>query len=375
MTVLAHAHGGDLDAIQRTYGIPKEEIIDFSGNINPLGFPKRAEDALKENLHLICTYPDKKYKALKQAIGTYTGADPSHIVVGNGSTELISTFIQTVHAKHSIIMGPAYSEYEREVSLGGGKFEYFPLKEEEDFKLNLPALLEALTPDVGMFVACNPNNPTGTTLTREQLKVWVDYANRIGAVILYDAAYEAYIAEPEVPHSIFEIQGARTCAIEFRSFSKTAGFTGTRCAYTVVPKALERGGASLNSLWNRRQCTKFNGVPYVVQRGAEAVYSDEGRAQVRETLDYYLNNARVIREGLTAAGLTVSGGVDSPYVWARTPAGMPSWDFFDRLLRRANVVTTPGAGFGPSGEGYIRLTGFGEATATQEAVRRIKSAL
>ena len=157
MTVLTHAHGGDLDAIQRTYGIPKEEIIDFSGNINPLGFPKRAEDALKENLHLICTYPDKKYKALKQAIGTYTGADPSHIVVGNGSTELISTFIQTVHAKHSIIMGPAYSEYEREVSLGGGKFEYFPLKEEEDFKLNLPALLEALTPDVGMFVACNPN--------------------------------------------------------------------------------------------------------------------------------------------------------------------------------------------------------------------------
>ena len=169
MTVLTHAHGGDLDAIQRTYGIPKEEIIDFSGNINPLGFPKRAEDALKENLHLICTYPDKKYKALKQAIGTYTGADPSHIVVGNGSTELISTFIQTVHAKHSIIMGPAYSEYEREVSLGGGKFEYFPLKEEEDFKLNLPALLKALTPDVGMFVACNPNNPTGTVYTRQEL--------------------------------------------------------------------------------------------------------------------------------------------------------------------------------------------------------------
>lgn len=173
MTVLTHAHGGDLDAIQRTYGIPKEEIIDFSGNINPLGFPKRAEDALKENLHLICTYPDKKYKALKQAIGTYTGADPSHIVVGNGSTELISTFIQTVHAKHSIIMGPAYSEYEREVSLGGGKFEYFPLKEEEDFKLNLPALLEALTPDVGMFVSCNPNNPTGLpSAQRKCVRFW-----------------------------------------------------------------------------------------------------------------------------------------------------------------------------------------------------------
>ena len=189
MTVLAHAHGGDLDAIQRTYGIPKEEIIDFSGNINPLGFPKRAEDALKENLHLICTYPDKKYKALKQAIGTYTGADPSHIVVGNGSTELISTFIQTVHAKHSIIMGPAYSEYEREVSLGGGKFEYFPLKEEEDFKLNLPALLEALTPDVGMFVACNPNNPTGTAIRTEEMREILTHCKKIGASVMIDETY------------------------------------------------------------------------------------------------------------------------------------------------------------------------------------------
>ena len=189
MTVLTHAHGGDLDAIQRTYGIPKEEIIDFSGNINPLGFPKRAEDALKENLHLICTYPDKKYKALKQAIGTYTGADPSHIVVGNGSTELISTFIQTVHAKHSIIMGPAYSEYEREVSLGGGKFEYFPLKEEEDFKLNLPALLKALTPDVGMFVACNPNNPTGTAIRTAEMREILAHCKKIGASVMIDETY------------------------------------------------------------------------------------------------------------------------------------------------------------------------------------------
>ena len=189
MTVLTHAHGGDLDAIQRTYGIPKEEIIDFSGNLNPLGFPKRAEDALKENLHLICTYPDKKYKALKQAIGTYTGADPSHIVVGNGSTELISTFIQTVHAKHSIIMGPAYSEYEREVSLGGGKFEYFPLKEEEDFKLNLPALLEALTPDVGMFVVCNPNNPTGTAIRTEEMCQILAHCKKIGASVMIDETY------------------------------------------------------------------------------------------------------------------------------------------------------------------------------------------
>mgnify|MGYP002579012600 CR=1 FL=1 len=246
---------------------------------------------------------------------------------------------------------------------------YMPCIAENGF---IPAIPEG---KADMIYLCFPNNPTGAVATRAQLQAWVDYANANGSVILFDAAYEAFITTPGIPHSIFEIPGAETCAIEFRSFSKTAGFTGTRCAYTVVPKALERGGAGLNSLWNRRQCTKFNGVPYVVQRGAEAVYSDEGRAQVRETLDYYLNNARVIREGLTAAGLTVSGGVDSPYVWARTPAGMPSWDFFDRLLRRANVVTTPGAGFGPSGEGYIRLTGFGEATATQEAVRRIKSAL
>ena len=373
MTVLAHAHGGDLDAIQRTYGIPKEEIIDFSGNINPLGFPKRAEDALKENLHLICTYPDKKYKALKQAIGTYTGADPSHIVVGNGSTELISTFIQTVHAKHSIIMGPAYSEYEREVSLGGGKFEYFPLKEEEDFKLNLPALLEALTPDVGMFVACNPNNPTGTTLTRDQLKVWVDYANRAGAVILYDAAYEAYISEEDVPHSIFEIEGARTCAIEFRSFSKKAGFTGVRLGFTVVPKDLKWGDVMLHSLWARRHGTKFNGAPYIEQRAGEAVYSEEGSRQVMEQVAYYKRNAMVIYEGLKEAGYTVFGGINSPYIWLKVEDGMDSWEFFDYLLEQANVVGTPGSGFGPSGEGYFRLTAFGTYENTVEAVKRIKA--
>ena len=183
MTVLTHAHGGDLDAIQSTYGIPKEEIIDFSGNINPLGFPEKAEAALKENLRLICTYPDKRYQALREAIGTYTGADPAHIVVGNGSTELISTFIQTVHASRSVIMGPAYSEYEREISLGGGKFEYFPLKEEDNFQLNLPALLETLTEDVGMFVACNPNNPTGTAIHTEQMRAILSHCKKIGASV------------------------------------------------------------------------------------------------------------------------------------------------------------------------------------------------
>ena len=228
---------------------------------------------------------------------------------------------------------------------------------------------------VDLIYLCFPNNPTGAVATREQLKAWVDYANAYGAVILFDSAYEAFITDPDIPHSIFEVEGARTCAIEFRSFSKTAGFTGTRCAYTVVPKTLKRDSVSLNALWNRRQTTKFNGVPYVVQRGAAAVYTPEGRAQVEETIRFYRNNAKVILEGLRDAGLTVSGGENSPYIWAKTPGGMGSWDFFDKLLGEAGVVTTPGAGFGPSGEGYIRLTAFGGAEATAEAVERIKKVL
>ena len=226
-----------------------------------------------------------------------------------------------------------------------------------------------------LIYLCFPNNPTGATATREQLKAWVDYANANGSVILYDSAYEAFITREDVPHSIFEIEGARTCAIEFRSFSKTAGFTGNRCAYTVVPMELERGGARLNSLWNRRQTTKFNGVPYIVQRGAEAVYTPEGRAQILENIAYYQRNAQVIREGLTAAGLECFGGVDAPYIWLKTPGGMGSWDFFDLVLDRANVATTPGAGFGPSGEGYIRLTAFGDAGDTVRAVERIREML
>lgn len=249
------------------------------------------------------------------------------------------------------------------------RLHYMPCTAENGFS---PAIPEER---VDLIYLCFPNNPTGAVATWEQLKAWVDYANANGAVILYDSAYEAFITTPGIPHTIFEIEGAKTCAIEFRSFSKTAGFTGNRCAYTVVPKELERGGASLNALWNRRQTTKFNGVPYVVQRGAAAIYTPEGRAQVMETIAFYQNNAKVIREGLAAAGLTVSGGTDSPYVWAKTPDGMASWGFFDLLLQKANVVTTPGAGFGPSGEGYIRLTAFGGAEATAEAVKRIKEAL
>ena len=247
---------------------------------------------------------------------------------------------------------------------------YLPCTAENGF---FPALPVGKVPD--LIYICSPNNPTGAAATREQLQVWVDYANAHGSVILYDSAYEAFISEPGIPHSIYEVEGAKTCAIEFRSFSKTAGFTGVRCAYTVIPKALVRDGASLNALWNRRQGTKFNGVSYVVQRAAEATFTPEGQSQIKKTIAFYLSNAKVIREGLGKAGLTVYGGVNAPYIWAGTPDGMPSWDFFDKLLRQANVVTTPGAGFGPSGEGYIRLTAFGDAQATVEAVERIVSIL
>ena len=249
---------------------------------------------------------------------------------------------------------------------------YLPCTADNSFE---PAL-----PDrpVDLIYLCYPNNPTGSVLPREALKRWVDYARRQGAVLLYDAAYEAYIRDPEVPHSIYEIDGAREVAIEFRSFSKTAGFTGTRCAFTVVPKALQGKAAdgravSLNALWFRRQSTKFNGAPYVMQRAAAAVYTDEGKSQVRSIIDYYMTNARIVRQGLEAAGLTVYGGRNEPYIWVKTPPGLSSWDFFDKLLNDAHVVGTPGSGFGPSGEGYVRLTAFGRREQAEEAVQRIKS--
>ena len=227
---------------------------------------------------------------------------------------------------------------------------------------------------VDVIYLCYPNNPTGTVLKTAELAQWVDYARRTGALILFDAAYEAFIRQDDVPHSIYEIEGAREVAIEFRSFSKTAGFTGTRCAYTVVPKALrgvDSAGEthSLNAMWNRRHTTKFNGVPYVTQRGALACYSDEGKVQIRETIDFYLGNANVIRKGLQALGIECFGGVSSPYVWLKVPGGLPSWDFFDRLLD-AGVAGTPGAGFGSAGEGYFRLTAFNTRENTEKAMAR-----
>ena len=248
---------------------------------------------------------------------------------------------------------------------------YLPCTARTGFQPELPSR------PVDLIYLCYPNNPTGAVLTRDAMKKWVDYAHTAHATILYDAAYEAYVRDPDIPRSIFEIEGAREVAIEFRSFSKTAGFTGTRCAYTVVPKELQgrtAGGepVSLNALWLRRQSTKFNGVPYVIQKAAAAVFSPEGKTEVRGLIDFYMENARIVRAGLEAAGFTVHGGENAPYIWVEAPSGMTSWQFFDTLLSEAHVVSTPGSGFGPSGEGYLRLTAFGSREQTEEAVERIR---
>lgn len=244
---------------------------------------------------------------------------------------------------------------------------YMPCTKDNNFAPELPKE----TPDI--IYLCFPNNPTGSTINKQELQKWVDYANKVGAVIIYDAAYEAYISEENVPHTIFECEGARTCAIELKSFSKNAGFTGTRLGYTVIPKDLKCGDTMLHSLWARRHGTKFNGAPYIIQRAGEAVFSKEGQEQTKQQIAYYMNNAKLIREGLSEAGYSVSGGVNAPYIWLETPKEMTSWDFFDLLLEKANVVGTPGSGFGPSGEGYFRLTAFGSYENTLEALKRIKA--
>ena len=244
---------------------------------------------------------------------------------------------------------------------------YMPCTEENGFAPELPEE----TPDI--IYLCFPNNPTGATIPKTELQKWVDYALEKGAVIIYDAAYEAYISEENVPHTIYECEGARTCAIELRSFSKNAGFTGTRLGFTVIPKDLKSGDVMLHSLWARRHGTKFNGAPYIIQRAGEAVYTEEGQKQTGEQIAYYMNNAKTILEGLKSAGYTVSGGVNAPYIWLKTPDKMTSWEFFDYLLEKANVVGTPGSGFGPSGEGYFRLTAFGSYENTVKALERIKA--
>lgn len=330
--------------------------------------------------------PEQGWPFLREAMAQHDfqarGVDisPEEIFISDGAKSDCGNIVDLFGSGNKVaVCDPVYPVYVDSNAMAGRAGEYDPETERWTGLLYMPCTAEngffpelpKTVPD--MIYLCFPNNPTGMAATKAQLKPWVDYANEHGSVILYDAAYRAYMSDPELPRTIYEIPGAEECAIEFCSFSKTAGFTGTRCGWTVIPRALKRGGVSLYDLWMRRQSTKFNGTAYVIQKAAEATYSEAGKAQIAEMIGYYMNNARVIRAGLTAAGLEVYGGTDSPYIWFRAPGGLGSWEFFDRLLAEANVVTTPGAGFGPSGEGFIRLTAFGDAENTAEAVQRIKS--
>jgi LL-diaminopimelate aminotransferase len=288
-------------------------------------------------------------------------------IFGNQNSIAVTDPVYPVYVDTNVMAGHT-GEANEKGEYGG--LVYLPVTAENNFTAQIPSQ------KVDLIYLCFPNNPTGAVATREHLQAWVDYAKSHGSIIFFDAAYEAFITDPEIPHSIYEIPGARDCAIEFRSFSKNAGFTGTRCALSVVPntltaKAADGSDVELWGLWNRRQSTKFNGVSYVVQRGAEAVYSPEGQAQTKALVSFYLENAKIIREAMTAAGLQVYGGVNAPYVWVKTPQNISSWDFFDKLLFNCNVVVTPGSGFGAAGEGYFRISAFNSRENVNEAVKRI----
>lgn len=308
--------------------------------------------------------------------------EPSEVFISDGAKSDCGNIGDLLRHDNSIgVTDPVYPVYIDSNVMAGrtGTWEngtwsdvvYIPCTAENQFIPELPSRR------VDIIYLCYPNNPTGTTLTKDELKKWVNYALANDAIIMYDSAYEAYIQDPNIPHSIYEIKGAKKVAIEFRSFSKTAGFTGVRCGYTVVPKevsatTLKGEWVFLNKLWLRRQCTKFNGTSYITQRGAEAVYSPEGKEQVRQTINYYMDNARLMKEGLEACGLQVYGGENAPYLWVKTPDGLSSWKFFEKLLYEVYIVSTPGVGFGPSGEGYLRLTAFGDHKDTLEAIQRIQ---
>lgn len=329
--------------------------------------------------------PDLGYEFLRKAISDYDykrigcEIEPDEIFVSDGAKS-DSGNIQEIFGPDNIIAvcDPVYPVYVDTNVMGGrtGVFDekegvwsdvvYMPCTETTGFAPELPKK----TPD--LIYLCFPNNPTGATVTKAELQKWVDYANKTGAVIIYDAAYEAYISEADVPHSIYECDGARDCAIELHSFSKNAGFTGLRLGYTVIPKTLERDGVKLHALWARRHGTKYNGAPYIVQKAGEAVYSKEGQAEVKELISYYMKNADYILNGLKSLGYSVSGGVNAPYIWLKTPDNLSSWEFFDKLLKNVGIVGTPGVGFGPSGEGYFRLTAFGRHEDTVEAIERLK---
>jgi LL-diaminopimelate aminotransferase len=332
--------------------------------------------------------PEQGYEWLRAAIAQHDfqsrgcDIDASEIFISDGSKCDCGNILDIFGNNNTIaVTDPVYPVYVDTNVMAGhtgdandkGEYEglvYLPITAENDFTAQIP------TQKVDLVYLCFPNNPTGAVATREHLTAWVNYAKAHGSIIFFDAAYEAYITDPTLPHSIYEIEGARDCAIEFRSFSKNAGFTGTRCALTVVPKTLMAKAADgsdveLWKLWNRRQATKFNGVSYIVQRGAEAVYSAAGQAQIKALISFYLENAQIIREQLTTAGLKVYGGVNAPYVWVQTPNGLSSWDFFDKLLHTCNVLGTPGSGFGAAGEGYFRISAFNSRANVEEAMRRI----
>lgn len=334
--------------------------------------------------------PEQGYAFLRDAISNYDykarGIDiePDEIFVSDGAKSDTGNIGDLLDADNVVALtDPVYPVYADTNVMAGragelvdgswSRLVYLPVSAANNFEPQLPER------HVDVIYLCYPNNPTGTALTRSQLQKWVDYARREGALIMFDSAYEAFIHTADVPHSIYELPGAKEVAIEFRSFSKTAGFTGVRCGYTVVPKALKAFDAagkhvSMNRLWNRRQCTKFNGASYISQRGASAIFTPEGRRQSTEAVEYYMENARMMREGLQEAGFEVYGGVDAPYVWLRTPDNMTSWEFFDWLLTEANVAGTPGSGFGPAGEGYFRLTAFNTHENTRAAIARIAAA-
>ncbi len=320
--------------------------------------------------------PEQGYAFLKDAVKDYykergVELEQDEIFISDGAKSDLGNILDLFSEDNIVLVpDPVYPVYVDTNVMAGRKIIYMNATAENGF---LP--MPDFSVDADIIYLCSPNNPTGAAYTKAQLEKWVEYANKKGAVILYDAAYECFITDEKLAKSIYQVEGAKTCAIEFCSFSKMAGFTGTRCGYTVVPEALKSGKLSPNKMWLRRQTTKFNGVPYIVQRGAAAVFTEEGRAQIKESINYYMNNAKIIAEGLRSLGIWFTGGENSPYIWLKCPDGMTSWEFFDYLLENAQVVGTPGAGFGVNGEGYFRLTAFGSEEVTREAVERIKTLL
>ena len=333
------------------------------------------EQGRKETFHGYIP-SEQGYLFLREAIQRYyagrgVALDTAEIFISDGAKSDLGNLLDLFDVDNTVLVpDPVYPVYVDDNVMAGRRITYMPASAENHF---LPMPDENTKADI--VYLCSPNNPTGATYTRSQLKVWVDWANAHDAVILFDAAYECFVSEESLARSIYEVEGAKTCAIEVCSFSKIAGFTGTRCGYTIVPQALARDGMNLNKMWLRRQTTKFNGVAYIVQRAAAAVFSEDGMREIQQNLDYYRRNAAVIAAALDEAGVWYCGGKNSPYIWLECPAGMGSWQFFDWLLDTAHVVGTPGEGFGRCGEGYFRLTAFGDAERTKEAAARILAAL